>query len=72
MLSCLQSPAITSVHDHWRNTKVRYFRSDFTEEEAEAQEVKIAPLQHREQGAGTQILTHPTTITILPMPALTL
>ena len=47
-------PALTSVHDHWRNTKVRYFRSDFTEEEAEAQEVKIAPLQHREQGAGTR------------------
>jgi len=52
--------------------KVWYFRSNFTEEEAEAQEVKIVPLQHRERGAGTRILTHSTTITILPVPALTL
>lgn len=52
--------------------KFRYFRSDFTEEEAEAQEVKTVPLQRREQGAGTRILTHSTTITILPVPALTL
>ena len=52
--------------------KFRYFRSDFTEEEAEAQEVKTVPLQRREQGAGTRILTHSTTITIRPVPALTL
>ena len=58
------------IHDYWRNMKVWYFRSDFTEEEA--QEVKIVPLQHRERGAGTRILTHSTTITILPVPALTL
>ena len=64
--------ALTSVHDYWRNMKFRYFRSDFTEEEAEAQEVKTVPLQRREQGAGTRILTHSTTITILPVPALTL
>ena len=38
------------IHDYWRNMKVWYFRSDFTEEEA--QEVKIVPLQHRERGGG--------------------